>query len=283
MIKRRMGVPVLVSVCAMLAGACLPTSALAGIFNFEELSPSYVPPAEYSATSVLTGDFNRDGKPDIAFANGVRYDEGGCGLESSNSLEGCISVLLGNGDGTFKTASPPTPEYPTNPVNYPAGGNPFRWSTASLAAGDLTGNGTLDLVVANEIGSGESRGCGRETEGCVAVLYGNTASPGTFGAPVRIVGNEEINGDEPTIEGTPEAVAVGDFNGDGHPDIAVATVKGNGEAYVYILLYENTVAGQAKFMPPLGEPLTAAGTVGYIAGMTVANLTGHGTVDLAIS
>jgi len=67
------------------------------------------------------GDFNGDGKPDLAVAN----------VYSDN-----VNVLLGNGDGTFQA-----------PVNYAAGSGP-----ASVAVGDLNGDGKPDLAVSNSSG-----------------------------------------------------------------------------------------------------------------------------------
>ena len=67
---------------------------------------------------MATGDFNGDGRLDLVALN-----------SGSNNL----SVLLGNGDGSFQSA-----------VNYGAGANP-----SSLALGDLNGDGKLDLAVAN--------------------------------------------------------------------------------------------------------------------------------------
>lgn len=69
---------------------------------------------------VKAGDFNGDGKMDIVVVNECF---GGC--------TGGLSILLGNGDGTFKSA-----------VEYPTGPNPY-----SLAVGDFDGDGTLDLAV----------------------------------------------------------------------------------------------------------------------------------------
>ena len=70
--------------------------------------------------SVAIGDLNGDGNLDLAVAN-----------SSSNN----VSVLLGNGDGSFQSA-----------VNYGAGDGP-----CSVAIGDLNGDGDLDLAVANRI------------------------------------------------------------------------------------------------------------------------------------
>jgi hypothetical protein len=69
-------------------------------------------------TSVAVGDFNGDGKLDLVTAN-----------SGSNT----VSILLGNGDGTFQSA-----------VSYGVGTAP-----SSVAAGDFNGDGKLDLVTAN--------------------------------------------------------------------------------------------------------------------------------------
>jgi len=90
--------------------------------------------------SAAVGDFNGDGKMDLAVAN-----------EGSDN----VSILLGNGDGTFQAA-----------VNYGAGTDPD-----SVAVGDFRGDGKLDLVVANYYSNN------------VSVLLGN--GDGTFQAAVN--------------------------------------------------------------------------------------------------
>jgi len=75
-----------------------------------------------SPYSVTTGDFNGDGKLDLATAN----------LDANT-----VSVLLGNGNGTFQTK-----------VDDPVGDAP-----ASVTTGDFNGDGKLDLAVANGAGN----------------------------------------------------------------------------------------------------------------------------------
>jgi len=190
---------------------------------------------------VAIGDLNGDGKPDLAVAN-----------ESGGS----VSVLLGNGDGTFGAKS-----------DYGAGSLP-----SSVAIGDLNGDGKPDLAVANE------------SDGTVSVLLGN--GNGTFGAKSDYatgrnpysVAIGDLNGDgKPDLavanflpntvsvllgngDGTfgaksgygtgngPFSVAIGDLNGDGKPDLAVANYISN---TVSVLVNAGGVLGIEPSAPPL--------------------------------
>jgi hypothetical protein len=138
---------------------------------------------ELQSSAVAVADVNGDGKNDILVTNCV----GGisCGNE-----EGTVSVLLGNGDGTFQA-----------PVVYGSG----DVGPMSVAAVDIDGDGRIDLLVAN-------CGCadgGFWTSGSVSVLLGN--GDGTFQAAVTY----------PTGP-SPWSVVVADVNGDHKPDVLVA-------------------------------------------------------------
>jgi hypothetical protein len=103
----------------------------------------------YSATSVVVADVNGDGIPDLVVSNFCAP------TECSSPGAGTVSVLLGNGNGTFQTAS-----------TYGSGG---YWGAFSVGVGDLTGNGGLDLVIANFEGYGEAGSYGSS----VGVLLSN--------------------------------------------------------------------------------------------------------------
>lgn len=123
---------------------------------------------------VVIGDFNHDGKLDLAV--GGYYS-------------GVVSILLGNGDGTFQPH-----------VDYSTGSCP-----AAMVLADFNADGNLDLATAN-YNNGQS--------GTVSILLGN--GDGTFSTHVDY-----------QVGLGPDGLAIGDFNGDGVPDLAVADLIAN--------------------------------------------------------
>jgi len=103
----------------------------------------------------------------------------------ANQFSDDISVLLGNGDGTFAMEA-----------RFGVGGAP-----RSVAIGDLDGDGREDLAVAN------SEEFPRAGPGDVSVLLGN--GDGTFAMEARFGAGDE-----------PSSIAIGDFDGDGREDPA---------------------------------------------------------------
>lgn len=207
------------------AAVSLPTAigiflgnGLGGLTTFTNTLTGY--DAGFFQTFVATGDFNNDGKADLA---------------SLTSVTNIVAVLIGNGNGTFRA-----------PAHYLVGDFPNH-----LALSDLNNDGRLDLVTANtgsgtvsvRLGAGNGtftaaltvdaagfpyavavadfNGDGRPdlvtaNRALYAVtLFGGNGN-GTFGAPTNF-----------NVGGQPVALAVADFNGDGKPDLATANNFGD--------------------------------------------------------
>ena len=144
------------------------------------------------ATSIVAADVNGDGKPDLVVANKCQSTTDNC----DNKTPGLAAVLLGNGDGTFRPA-----------VAYNPGG---VW-THAVAIADVNSDNKPDLLLTNSCGVGCT---GFDDEGSVGVLLGN--GDGTFQPAVNFR----------TGSGLAYSLAVGDFNRDGRPDLAVANSGG---------------------------------------------------------
>jgi hypothetical protein len=173
--------------------------------------PSGSPAGQYSSQIFALGDFNRDGKLDVAVA--------GYGAAPDGSGAGSVILLLGKGDGTFET-----------PVTLPV---PSGLHPVAVAAADFNGDGVLDLAVAliDKTFSGNP-----ET---LAIFLGEGNS--AFG-PVRTFALQ-------SLAGAAGAIAIGDLNGDGKLDLAVSS-NNAGSDLIDILLGDGAGGFQAMANPP---------------------------------
>src|SRR5258708_807194 len=133
---------------------------------------------------VISGDFNGDGKLDIATVNSTVV---------TGTANNSVSILLGQGDGTFSPA-----------IEYPMDGGTF-----SIAAGDFNRDGKPDLAVGNP------------GLAAVSVLLGN--GDGTFQPPV--------NYGSGTGNNVASFLITRDFNGYGNLDLATCG-GGNGSLFI---------------------------------------------------
>jgi len=151
----------------------------------------------YDPVAIVVADFNGDGIPDLAITDAVST----------------VTVLLGNGDGTFMAAPAlTTGTYPVVP--------------GGLVVADFNGDGIPDLAVVNSI-------VGNNNTGNVTVFLGN--GDGTF---TTVASN-------PSVGGGAQSIVAGDFNGDGIPDVATG-VYGDG---VILLLGNGDGTFVTRFLP----------------------------------
>ena len=201
------------------------------------------PLSQIGLNVVAAGDFNNDGKLDVVV---TVYDVYSTGLDF-------VVVMPGNGDGSFGTASAVS------------GSGTLYAGSITAAVGDFNDDGNLDIATGIQT-------VGATIQGLIQISLGN--GDGTF-RPATNVPNvndvttplivADINGDGnldlvtggfvffgqgdgtfPAFQGStgnPTAVFVGDFNGDGRPDVLDETLSLNGTSVL-------TAVGLFLSIPP---------------------------------
>jgi hypothetical protein len=240
-----------------------PTAA--GIRFFESSAPATNPFPQ----SVAIGDFNGDGKQDLAVP-----------VYSIFTSFSDLTILLGNGNGTFEEG--PTVGLTGQNVN-------------NVVAADFNGDGKLDLAIslpdANEIqvllGNGDGSFTPLSPISATAVFVIATGdfnrdgkpdlavvNPGTSSVTI-LLGNGDGTLTEKTniaLSGGAEAIAIGDLNRDGIPDLAV--VNGVSDTVTILLGKGDGTFRLVQSQPATGvEPLSIA----------IGDFNGDGMPDLAVS
>jgi len=213
--------------------------------------------------SIATGDFNRDGKLDLAVAA---------------FFNGKVAVLLGRGDGTFEPAT-----------YYTVGANE---TTGSIVAASLRREGLLDLIVTNDLSNevqvlfGKGDGTFRLAQSATvgkepfAVVVGAFSRGGIADLAVANLASNNVSVLTGNGEGTfqaghtysagdgPSGIAVGDLNLDGKLDLAVC----------------NDVSGQVSVYQGNGDGTFQAAmsfaTGGHPTSIAVGDLDHKGRADI---
>ena len=212
-------------------------------------TPLFLPAVTYSsggvAQSVVVADVNGDGKPDLVVATLCFCDLG-------------VAVLLGNGDGTFRTL-----------VTYSSGGA----LADSVAVADVNGDGKPDLLVGNECGNFRNNTCLGNGESGVGVLLGN--GDGTFQSPLTF----------PSGGTYLQSVSVADVDGDGRPDLLVVNLCAFvNAANCPVTLRNGTVGvllGNGNGTFQLINTFESGGI--EPTSIAVGDLNGNGTLDLVVA
>jgi subtilisin family serine protease len=231
-------------------------------------------PVGTNPNSVVVGDFNKDGKPDIATSNngsanisillgtgtgsfgtatnlniglspislalGDFNNDGNLDIASMwiSEGKGRVAILLGNGTGSFGT-----------PTNFDTGADDGESDRGyAIGVGDLNSDGKLDLVTIHDSGN-------------ISTLLGT--GTGSFGAPIK------VNGGDPF----PRSVVLEDFNADGKLDLAVTDYYSDTDN-VWLLLG----TGTGNFGTP-----TKFDAGSYPYGLATGDFNGDNKPDIAVA
>jgi Ca2+-binding RTX toxin-like protein len=185
-----------------------------------------------NVTGLVIADFNGDGFLDFAFSS--------AGDSTDPGVTNGVEVVLGNGDGTFAAAV----GYETTELGIPT----------HVVAGDLNGDGFVDLVVTNG-----------DFPGTVSILAGN--GDGTFQTPITL-----------DSDAFPDFAALGDPDGDGDLDLIVGN---SGEAS--ITAYNNDhIDTPEDTVNVVGITVTSVDDAAVATNDTGANVAENATVSINV-
>ena len=182
--------------------------------------------------ALVTGDFNGDGRADLAVA----------GIVPSGGGE--VEVLLGTGDGTSLAAAPISTGF----------------DPSALVTGDFNGDGRADLAVAGADPSGQ---------GVVEVLLG-TGDTSRRQVHERHNTGETFRAAAPISTDFDPSAQTGDFNGDGIPDLVVAGADPSGQGVVEVLL--GTGDGTFRAAAPISTGFDPSAQTGDFNGDGIPDL-----------
>ncbi len=179
--------------CLLIGVICLWIGGLHTLTQAQNLTYTPTPsnPVGRAPQAIVTGDFNGDGRWDLATVNGTSDD---------------VSVLLGNGNGTFRSA-----------VSFGVGKIPL-----ALVAEDMDRDGVLDLVLAlsgsNQVAVLKGDGKG---------LFQNVTTSQAAGNGTTFLAVQDLNGD-----GWSDVVAINSGRFGYYPPFNVSVLMNDGKGHL---------------------------------------------------
>ena len=193
--------------------------------------------AAFGIRSLAAGDLDADGTVDLVTAN-----------SGTVFAAGSMSLLFGNGDGTFQP-----------PVNSPFGDNPI-----SVAMGDLDGDGDLDIVETTKVYSYTEPVFKVRVYDYYVAVFLNDLDPINHYANLNFAHSYYLNSGD--FSRLPDSIRIADING--HPSVVFTSLESN---IVRVMLGNSTGALQSPISFSTGtSPRSVA----------VGDINGDGIVDL---
>jgi len=248
-----------------------PGGGKSNVAFFQVTNPS-APPAFVNTSynlpgafgSAISADFNGDGKMDVAVS------------VSESATADAMLIYIGNGDGTLKS-----------PVSYPLPQESYGFG---VLAGDLNGDGKLDLVAGHSLFLGNGDGTFRSAIdlGIYLLTAGQVYAIGDFNGDGKL----DLAGSTVFFSGSPVFVALGNGDGTFQPVTTIGSGCGdplqmsaadfNNDGKLDLIFRGGVCVflgnGDGTFQAPTGP---FSGSTGYAGSpMTIADINGDGKQDI---